>query len=77
MAKESTRKDRMRVLIAIAEPVECALTGASREESERPLRKRLFKVAARRGPDLRCRAHVRVSAAGVDEEDLRLSARNF
>lgn len=33
MTEESTRKDRMRVLIAIAEPVECALTGASREES--------------------------------------------
>ncbi len=76
MAKESTREDRMLVLIAIAEPVECALTGAGGKESERSLRKRLFQLAARGGPDFRCRAHVRVSAAGVDEEDLRLSARN-
>ena len=76
VAKESTRKDRMRVLIAIAEPVECALTGAGREEGERSLRKRLFKVAARGGPEFRCRAHVRVAPAGVYEEDLRLRARN-
>ena len=48
MAKESTREDRMRVLVVIAEPVECALTGAGRKESKRSLRKRLFKVAARR-----------------------------
>jgi hypothetical protein len=53
MAKESTREDRMRVLVAIAEPVECALTGAGGKESERSLRKRLFKIAARRGPKFR------------------------
>ena len=76
MAKESTREDRMRVLIAIAEPVECALTGAGREEGERPFRKRLFQLAARGGPEFRWRAHVRVAPAGVDEEDLRLRARN-
>jgi len=76
MAKESTREDRMRVLIAIAEPVECALTGAGREEGERPFRKRLFQLAARGSPEFRWRAHVRVAPAGVDEEDLRLRARN-
>jgi hypothetical protein len=76
MAKESTREDRMRVLIAIAEPVECALTGAGRKESERSFRKRLFKVAARGGPDFRCRAHIGIAPASVDEEDLRLRARN-
>jgi hypothetical protein len=76
MAKESTREDRMLVLIVIAEAVECTLTGAGRKESKRPLWKRLFKVAARGGPDFRCRAHVRVAPAGVDEEDLRLRARN-
>ena len=53
MAKESTREDRMRVLVAIAEPVECALTGAGGKESERSLRKRLFKIAARRRPKFR------------------------
>jgi hypothetical protein len=76
MAKESTREDRMRVLIAISEPVECALTGTGRKECERSLGKRLFNVAARGGPDFGCRAHVRVAAAGVYEEDLRLRARN-
>ena len=76
MAKESTREDRMRVLIAIAEPVECALPGAGREQGERPFRKRLFQLAARGGPEFRWRAHVRVAPAGVDEEDLRLRARN-
>jgi hypothetical protein len=76
MAKESTRKDRMRVLIAIAEPVQCALTGAGRKECERSFRKRLSNVAARGGPDFGCRAHVRVAPASVDEQDLRLRARN-
>src|SRR5215208_3890256 len=76
MAKESTREDRRRVLIAIAEPVECALTGAGREQGERPFRKRLFQLAARGGPEFRWRAHVRVAPAGVYEEDLRLRARN-
>jgi hypothetical protein len=36
----------MRVAVAIAEPVECALTGAGREESERSLWKWLFQLAA-------------------------------
>src|SRR5215204_4683776 len=58
MAKESTREDRMRVLIAIAEPVECALTGAGREQGERPFRKRLFQLAARTWRQISRRAKI-------------------
>jgi hypothetical protein len=76
MAKESTREDRMLVLIAIAEAVECALTGAGRKESKRSFRNRLSELPARGGPEFRCRAHVGVAPASVDEEDLRLRARN-